>query len=220
MRPSLRTTLHVQERWFSGEGAISPEQRRVLQALPIFPLAAPALPAPRAAAGAPSTSAGNSAPAAGSSYVDLLDERFLAPEGTDAALLSGSAFLAPGAPGEDRVLAAQQLGVTALSRERLLVDHLLPRRVLHPYYRNKGINLPHLFISCMYPHTSTAAPGCPHDGGTAQETCCVADIGSRSWRPSGRDGTQWIGLLMAGCQHAGHHDTAQLQCPVTLCPAG
>ena len=60
--------------------------------------------------------------------MDLLEERFLAPVGTDTRLLAGNAaFLAPGAPGEDRVLAAQQLGVTMLSDERFLVSHVLPR---------------------------------------------------------------------------------------------
>lgn len=64
--------------------------------------------------------------------MDLLEERFLAPAGTDAALLAGNAaFLAPGAPGEDRVLAAQQLGVTTLGDERFLVSHLLLRHALH-----------------------------------------------------------------------------------------
>ena len=142
------------------ESAVESDGGRVLQSLPIFALAAPP-PAPPSGGAQPANLIG----APPSSYVDLLEERFLAPAGTDVRLLSGAAFLAPGAPGEDRVLAAQPLGVAALSDERFLVAHLLPRWI-SPNFRALHVLLDALVPSCR----SIAMLGCHRDEGTAHNT--------------------------------------------------
>lgn len=96
----------VQERWFTGPGSVTPEQQKLLRALPIFEAAAP----------------GGDQEAG---LMDLLEDRFLAPEGADKALL-GPGFLKADAAGEAKVL-IERLGVKQLTQQELIADHVLPR---------------------------------------------------------------------------------------------
>lgn len=98
----------VQERWFSGSGCVTIEQHKVLKALPIYEAAA--APGSEKLSGA---------------FVDLLEARFLAPDGTDEALLAPS-FLKPAPAGEARVL-VERLGVKLLTQQELMTNHVLPR---------------------------------------------------------------------------------------------
>lgn len=84
------------------------EQLKVLKALPIYEAAA---------------ALGAENPAA--AFMDLLEDRFLAPDGTDEALLAAS-FLKPAPAGEARVL-VERLGVKMLTQQELITDHVLPR---------------------------------------------------------------------------------------------
>lgn len=102
----------VQERWFAGPGCVTAEQQRVIKALPIFEAAA--APAAAEASGEPPVT-----------FVDLLEERFLAPDGADEALL-GPSFLKHAAAGEARVL-IERLGVQLLTHQQLITNHVLPR---------------------------------------------------------------------------------------------
>lgn len=103
--------MHVsalQERWFSGSDCVTMEQLKVLKALPIYEAAA--APGTEKPAGA---------------FLDLLEDRFLAPDGTDEALLAPS-FLKPAPAGEARVL-VERLGVKMLTQQELIREHVLPR---------------------------------------------------------------------------------------------
>ncbi len=85
----------------------------MVKALPIF----------EAAAGAAPGDASAEEPAA--AFLDLLEGRYLAPDGTDEALL-GPGFLKHVAAGEARVL-VERLGVQLLIHQQLITDHVLPR---------------------------------------------------------------------------------------------
>ena len=94
------------------------EQHKVLKALPIYEAAA--APSAEEPAGA---------------FLDLLEDRFLAPVGADEALLAPS-FLKPAPTGEARVL-VERLGVKMLTQQELISDHVLPRSpsvLLHAEY--------------------------------------------------------------------------------------
>ncbi|BDA44284.1 probable Sacsin [Coccomyxa sp. Obi] len=106
-RQQLRIFL-LQERWFSGSGCVTMEQHMLLKALPVYEAAA--------APGAETP---------GGAFLDLLEDRFLAPGGTDEALLAPS-FLKPAPAGEARVL-VERLGVKMLTQQALITDHVLPR---------------------------------------------------------------------------------------------
>jgi hypothetical protein len=114
--------LRVQERWFAGEAGIDEQQLRLLRALPIF-ASTPAAPAACAEAGI------GAGARTGNEHLDLLEPRFLAPEGADPGLLAGGSFFLPGGPEECCVL-TQRLGVQQLDDERFLIDHILPRWAL------------------------------------------------------------------------------------------
>jgi len=98
-----------------------PEQHKLLMALPIFEAAA--------------------APGGDQEAVlmDLLGDRFLAPEGTDKALL-GAGFLKADSAGQAKVL-IERLGVRQLTQQQLITDHVLPR---YNIYRC-------LYIVCIIP---------------------------------------------------------------------
>ena len=106
--------MFVQERWFTS-GGISPQALKTFKALPIYSGAVVA-----AGSGPTETAAPPSAV-----FVDLLEERYLAPEGTDAHLLA-PAFLRHTSPGENKVLVAR-LGVTQLSSHDFFIRQVLPR---------------------------------------------------------------------------------------------
>lgn len=101
----------LQDRWFQGQGTVTPEQKKVLKALPVFE-----------SAGVHST---GRAPQQ-ADFIDLLEERFLAPVGTNEALL-GAGFLTCTA-GEIQVLTAR-LGVKQLEAQPFFTNHVLPRYV-------------------------------------------------------------------------------------------
>ena len=151
-----------QERWFAGEGAIEEQQLRLLRALPIFPITCLARQEEHSAAR-------SGAARADSAYVDLLEPRFLAPEGTDPGLLSGGAFLRPAGVAKGRML-TQRLGVIQLSNERFLIDHILPR-----YVGCLAQNYPKLPIFCarfyvIFPNTMW----CPQQALHASIACTVS----------------------------------------------
>lgn len=59
-------------------------------------------------------------------FVNLDGVTSMAPEGTDAALLSGSGLVVCGSTYEAKVL-EEKLGILQLSLHELMRDHLLPR---------------------------------------------------------------------------------------------
>lgn len=105
-------TSLVQDRWFQGQGSVSNEQQKILKALPIFELAG----VHRAGAAPLQAQAG---------FMDLLEDRFLAPEGSNEALL-GPGFITCTSAGEANVLTAR-LGVQQLTPQHFFTQHVLPR---------------------------------------------------------------------------------------------
>ena len=104
------TAAGMQVRWFQGQDTLSNKLKLTLRSMPIFEEAQPA-------------SAGSSGEPC---FLDLLDQRQLAPTGTPLEILPGSNFERAHSEAEARIL-VDHLGVRQLTRTEVLQQHVFHR---------------------------------------------------------------------------------------------